>query len=87
MLARLVCMNSKYALLLTDGVASCALPGAVRGQFALFAACLFLARLSRRTSSLQKTGKFEGVTRTDVRAMPEEFFSIGDLSSGLEIVL
>lgn len=85
MLPGLVCMNSKYALLLTDGAASYALSGAVTGQFALFAACLFPARLSRKTSSLQKTGKFGRVTRTDVRAMPEEFLSIGDLSSGLEI--
>lgn len=62
---------------------SYALPGAVRGQFA---ACLFPERLSRKTSSLQKTGKSGGVARTDVTAMPEEFFSIGDKSSGLEVV-
>lgn len=47
-------------------VASYALSGAVRGQFALFASCLFPARLSRKRSSLQKTGKFEEVTRPDV---------------------
>lgn len=87
MLVGLVCMNSKYALLLSDGIASYALSGAVRGQFALFAACLFPARLSRKPSTMQKTGKLGGVTRTDVRATPEEFFSIGDLSSGLEIDL
>jgi len=85
MLAGLACTNSKYALLLTVGVASSTLSGAVRSQFALFAACLFPVRFSRK-SSLQKTGKFGGVTRTDVRATPKEFFSIEDLSSGLEIV-
>lgn len=50
---------------------SYAFPGAVRGEVA---ACLVLARLSRKTSSPQKTGKSGGVARTDVRATPEEFF-------------
>lgn len=80
-------MNSKYALLLTNGVASYPLSGAVRGQFEVTAACLFPVRLSRKTSSLQKTEKFGGVIRTDVRAMLAEFFSIGDRSSEIEIGL
>lgn len=63
---------------------SYALPGAVRGQIA---ACLFPARLSRKTSSLQKPGKPGGVASTDVKATPDKFFFIGNKSSGRELVL
>lgn len=63
---------------------SYALPGDVKGQVA---ACLFPARLSRKSSSLQKPGKPGGVASTDVRATPEEFFSIGDKFSAPEVVL
>lgn len=62
---------------------SYAFPGADKGQAA---ACLFPARLSRKTSSPQKPGKPGGIASTDVRATPEELFSIGDKSSGPEEV-
>lgn len=84
--ARWIDAKELKVCLATDGVASYVLPGTGRRQFALFAACLFPARLSRKTNSVQKMGKFGGVTRTDVRAMPEDFFTVGDLSSGLETV-